>query len=303
MKGKSILKQKKVNEVNELEKSISESDYINIIIIHNIDENQIFTAFSLKKLFCKIKPTNLKDIYLSFHYLCNSPELFENLGGKEYLGAIFYILLFILEEESPKVKNLKDVFLDDILLLVKKLYLSKKLSNKDILLLVKFVSFTSIHSRKEISQNSVDLLMSLSNSQIKNYSRIELAFKFIEKINNSSITYDFCKFLEKCILTNKNNFNLFIEKTDLLNFLFLEDDENKILKFLTENYSFKYNRRFLTTFLDKINSTYDIKNKNNNTIELLENLNRSILFITELKENEDTLYEKDPYFFNKKFLF
>ena len=39
----------------ESEKNISESDYINIIIIHNIDENQIFTAFSIKKLFSQIK--------------------------------------------------------------------------------------------------------------------------------------------------------------------------------------------------------------------------------------------------------
>ena len=303
MKKKSILKHQKVTEQNDSEKNISESDYINIIIIHNIDENQIFTAFSLKKIFSKLKQPNLKDILLSFHHLCNSPELFDNLKGKEYLGAIFYMLLFILEEETPKIKSIKDVFLNDIILLVKKLFLSKKLNNKDILLLIKFITFTSIHPRKEITQNNVDLLMSLSNSQIKNYSRIELAFKFIEKINNSSITYDFCKFLEKCILTNKNNFNLFIEKTDLLNFLFLEDDENKILKFLTEIYSFKFNRRFLTTFLDKINSTYDIKNKNNNTIELLENLNRSILFVTELKENEDTLYEKDPYFLTKSFYF
>ena len=49
MKKKSILKHQKVTEQNDSEKNISESDYINIIIIHNIDENQIFTAFSLKK--------------------------------------------------------------------------------------------------------------------------------------------------------------------------------------------------------------------------------------------------------------
>ena len=303
MKKKSSLRQPKTGEQNELEKNISESDYINIIIIHNIDENQIFTAFSLKKLFSKLHKPNFKDISLSFHYLCNSPELFENLKGKEYLGALFHILLFILEEESPEMKNLKDVFIIDIILLVKKLYLSKKLNNKDILLLVKFISFTSIHSRKEITQNNVDLLMSLSNRQIKNYSRIELALKFIQQINNASITSEFCKFLEKSILTNKNNFYLFAEKTDLLKFLFLEDEENKILNFLTEIYSFKFNRHFLTLFLNKINIAYDIKNKNNNTIELLNELNKTILFIIQLKEKEDFLYEKDPYILSKSFYF
>jgi len=123
MKKKSILKHQKVTEQNDSEKNISESDYINIIIIHNIDENQIFTAFSLKKIFSKLKQPNLKEILLSFHHLCNSPELFDNLKGKEYLGAIFYILLFILEEETPKIKNIKEVFLNDIILLVKKLFL------------------------------------------------------------------------------------------------------------------------------------------------------------------------------------
>ena len=38
----------KKKSVIESEKNISESDYINIIIIHNIDENQIFTAFQLR---------------------------------------------------------------------------------------------------------------------------------------------------------------------------------------------------------------------------------------------------------------
>ena len=303
MKKKSSIKPQKSKEQKESEKNISESDYINIIIIHNIDENQIFTAFSLKKLYSQIKPPNFKEICLSFHYLCNSPELLENIKGKEYLGAIFYILLFILEEESSKMKNLKEVFLNDIILLVNKLYLSKKLSNKDILLLVKFISFTSIHSRKEITQNNVELLMSLSNRQMKNYERFQLAMKLIEKINNASITYEFCKFLQTRFFNNKNNYYLFIQNTDLLQFLFLNDEENKILNFLTEIYSFKFNRHFLTLFLNKINIAYDIKNKNNNTIELLHELNKTVLFITQLKENEDLLFDEDPYILKKSFYF
>ena len=287
----------------ESEKNISESDYINIIIIHNIDENQIFTAFSIKKLFSQIKSSNFNNICLSFHHLCNSPELFKNLKGNEYLGAIFYILLFVLEEESPKMNNLKEIFLNDIILLVGKLYSSKKLSNKDILLLTKFISFTSIHTRKAITQNNVDLLMSLSNSQIKNYSRLELAMKLIQQINNAQITYDFCLFLNRCFFNNKYNFSLFVEKIDILRFLFLNDNDNKIINFLTELYSFKYNRHFLSLFLNKISNVYDIKNKNINTIEILKDLNKSILFISQLKEKEDKKYEKDPYILSKAFYF
>ena len=303
MKKKSVNKGTKTKEQNELEKNIPESDYINIIIIHNIDENQIFTAFSLKKLFCKLKEPNFKNIFLTFHHVCNSPELFDNLKGKEYLGAIFFILLFVLEEESPKIEKLKEVFLTDIILLVHKLFLSKKLSNKDILLLAKFISFTSIHLRKEINQNNVDLLMSLSNKLIKYYSRLELAMKIITEINTASITLEFCKFLQRHFLGNKINLMIFTQKTHLLNFIFLQDEENKILHFLSDIYSFKYNRNFLDLFLNKINSKYDIKNKSGNTIDILKELNQTILFLTQLKEIEDKKYENDPYILNKSFYF
>ena len=58
MKKKSSLKPPKTKEQKESEKIISESDYINIIIIHNIDENKLFTAFSLKSLFIQLKQPN-----------------------------------------------------------------------------------------------------------------------------------------------------------------------------------------------------------------------------------------------------
>ena len=303
MKKKSVNKGAKVKEKNEMEKNISETDYINIIIIHNIDENQIFTVFSIKKLFDKLKEQNIKNVFLAFHHLCNSPELFDNLKGKEYLGAIFFILLFVLEEESPKIENLKEAFLADIILLVNKLFLSKKLSNKDILLLAKFISFTSIHLRKEITQNNVDLLMSLSNKLIKYYSRLKLAIQIIIEINSASITYEFCKFLQKHFLGNKINLMIFTQKTDLLNLIFLQDEENKVLDFLADIYSFKYNRHFLDLFLSKINSKYDIKNKNVNTIDIFKDLNKTILFIAQLKEKEEIQYENDPYILNKSFYF
>ena len=303
MKKKLVNKGTKVKEKNEMEKNISETDYINIIIIHNIDENQIFTVFSIKKLFDKLKEQNIKNVFLAFHHLCNSPELFDNLKGKEYLGAIFFILLFVLEEESPKIENLKEAFLADIILLVNKLFLSKKLSNKDILLLAKFISFTSIHLRKEITQNNVDLLMSLSNKLIKYYSRLELAIQIIIEINSASITYEFCKFLQKHFLGNKINLMIFTQKTDLLNLIFLQDEENKVLDFLADIYSFKYNRHFLDLFLSKINSKYDIKNKNVNTIDIFKDLNKTILFIAQLKEKEEIQYENDPYILNKSFYF
>ena len=285
------------------DKCISESDYINIMIINNIDENKIFTAFSLNKLINSLKEDNFKNILLSFHYLCNSNQQFNILKGKEYLNTIFHILLFIMEADNEKLKIQKKIFLDDMILLVEKLFLSKKLSDKDILLLLKFIAFTSFQDRKEITQQSLDLLMHLSNSQIKNYKRFEFIFQMIKKLNCPKITYDFCIFLQKHIFKNKENFFLFTKKTDLLNFLFLNDEDDKILKFLSEIYSFNYNRGFITIFIDKIKEAYDIKNKNNKTIEVLSKLNKTISFISELKRIEDSKYEKDPFLLSKCFAF
>ena len=171
---------KRISVVKEHEKCIPETDYINIIIINNINENQIFNAFSLVKLIHSLKEENFNNILISFHYLCNSNQLFNKLNGKEYLSAIFHIFLYVMECDDEKLKNQKKIFLDDIILLIEKLFLSKKLNDKDLLLLLKFISFTSMKDRKEIYQHNIDSLVSLSNNQIKNYKRFQYVFEIIK---------------------------------------------------------------------------------------------------------------------------
>ena len=293
---------KRISVVKEHEKCIPETDYINIIIINNINENQIFNAFSLVKLIHSLKEENFNNILISFHYLCNSNQLFNKLNGKEYLSAIFHIFLYVMECDDEKLKNQKKIFLDDIILLIEKLFLSKKLNDKDLLLLLKFISFTSMKDRKEIYQHNIDSLVSLSNNQIKNYKRFQYVFEIIKKINYPKLTYDYFQFLQKNIFKNKENFFLFGQKLDLLNFLFLDDPENKIMTFLSEIYSFKFNRHFLNIFINEIIEAYDIKNKNTNSIEILNKLNKSILFLTELKKYEDIKYEKDQNMLPKCFV-
>jgi hypothetical protein len=55
--------------------------------------------------------------------------------------------------------------------------------------------------------------------------------------------------------------------------------------------------------MNKIKEAYDIKNKDKNSIEVLEKLNKTISFITELKKIEDNKYEKDPNILPKCFVF
>ena len=301
MKNKTGTKRKALN-AKDYDKCISETDYINIIIINNIDENKIFTAFSLNKLINSIKEENFKNILLSLHYLCNSNQIFNKLKGKEYLSVIFHIILFIFESDEVKLKGQKKLFLNDIILLVRKLFLSKKLNEKDILLLLKFISFSSIHERKEINQKNLDLLMNLSNSQIKYYNKFKFIFELIKRIDYSKITFQFCLFLQKYIFKNKANYFLFTKKVDLLDFLFLQDDDGKILNFLCETYSFKFNKGFINIFMNEIKEIYDIKNKDKNSIEILQKLDKSISFISELTKKEDNKYEIDPFLLSKCFV-
>jgi hypothetical protein len=108
------------------------------------------------------------------------------------------------------------------------------------------------------------------------------------------ITLEFCEFLNAQFLINKTNILILTENTDLLELLFLNDQNVFVLDFLSKIYSFRSDKRFLELFIEKIKNIYkERRDKNiakenevemNNSLNnLLSNLNRSILFIQSLK--------------------
>ena len=282
---------------------ISETEYLNKIFINNIDKDVSFISFSLKKLVNSLKEENYKNILISMHYLCNSKELFNDMKGDQYFGSILYIILFILEADEAKLKNQRNLFLNDIILLIEKLFLSKIFDEKDLMNLIKFISFTSIYDRREINQENLELLNHLSNCRIRNYERFKLVLELLKRINCPKFTYDFCAFLKDNFFGNKANFYILTSKIDLLEFLFIKDEDNKLMDFLSEIYSFKYNRHFIGLIMDQIKEIYDVKNKNNNSIEILHKLNKSILFIHELQKKEEKKYSENEFLLPKCFVF
>ena len=302
MKNKERVKPK-LMELKFQNNCISETEYLNKIFINNIDKDISFTSFSLKKLVYSLKEENYKNILISMHYLCNSKELFNNLKGDKYFSSILYIILFILEADEAKLKNQRKLFLNDIILLIEKLFLSKILDEKKLMNLIKFISYTSIYDRREINQENIDLLNHMSNCRIRNYERFKLVLELIKKINCPKFTYDFCVFLKDKFFGNKSNFYMITSKIDLLEFLFIKDEENKIMDFLSEIYSFKYNRHFIDLIMEQIKEIYDIKNKNNNSIEILPKLNKSILFIQNLQKKEEKKYNENEFLLPKCFIF
>ena len=282
---------------------ISETEYLNKIFINNIDKDISFISFSLKKLVYSLKEENYKNILISMHYLCNSKELFNSMKGDQYFSSILYIILFILEADEAKLKNQRNLFLNDIILLIEKLFLSKIFDEKNMKNLIKFISYISIYDRREINQENLELLNHLSNCRIRNYKRFKLVLELIKRINCPKFTYDFCIFLKDNFFGNKANFYILTSKIDLLEFLFIKDEDNKIMDFLSEIYSFKYNRRFIELIMDQIKETYDVKNKNNNSIEILHKLNKSILFIHELQKKEEKKYSENEFLLPRCFIF
>ena len=302
MKNKEGIKQKSM-ETKIQNNYISETEYLNKIFINNIDKDISFTSFSFKKLVYSLKEENYKNILISMHYLCNSKELFNNMKGQQYFSSILYIILFIIEADEAKLKNQRNLFLNDIVLLIEKLFLSKIFDEKSMMNLIKFISYSSIYDRREINLENLELLNHLSNCRIRNYERFKLVLEIIKRINCPKLTYDFCLLLKDNFFGNKANFYILTAKIDLLELLFIEDEENKIMEFLCEIYSFKYNSHFIGLIMDQIKETYDIKNKNNNSIEILHKLNKSILFMHELQKKEEKKYSENEFLMPKSFIF
>ena len=198
----------------------------------------------------------------------------------------------------------KKKLLKEIANLIFKLYTMNIFNNSDILLIIKFIIYSSIYQRKDIYDNKTESLNELNNKIINNYNIFKYSIEIVKIINNFEITEQYYEFLINKILKNKTNLFLISNKLDLLELLFLENNENnekKIIKFLAEVYSFKYNKSFLDIFFQKINNKYSYY-KVFNPIDLFNDINKSLFLLKELQNKEDELYKKDSYILNYGFV-
>jgi hypothetical protein len=185
-----------------------------------------------------------------------------------------------------------------------KLYLNNIIDDSDIVLIIKFIIFSSIYERKEIDNVKVDFLSNLTNKRIKNYEIFKYSIEIVKEINKKEITEIFLEFLGNKVLQNKTNMFLISKKSDMLNLLYLDENKEKkipiILDSLSKIYSFKYNKFFLDIFFGKINDKY--KDNNHNPIDLLNDINKSLSLLKYLQNKEDDIYKKDSYFLSHGFV-
>ena len=295
--------------------AISQTQYINNIICNNFElyEEQ-FTKNNndiclIELYFSLYKTKYFYKYYNKIQYISNIKSFYKynhnKIKHKNYVCCFIYLILYLFEINNSIIYNKKEILLDKIINILFKLYKMKNFNNSDILVIIKFIIFSSIYERKEIDIIRIDLLMDLSNKKINNYEIFKYSFEVVKKINNLEITQQFCEFLKNNILKNKSNFFMISTKSDLLHLLYLSDEningKGKILKFISDIYSFKYNKFFLDIFFQKINERYKDYNTNNQ-IDLLRDINKSIFILRELQNKEDDIYKKDSYILNHGFI-
>ena len=291
---------------------ITETEYINTIISHNIMDNFNISFFSFKKIFPKSN-SNLLCFIRRMKFICASKSNYKKLQKDSYLNLLLNLALIELEYKNDN-QDIRINLLKNYASLLNKIYLNKKIKLRDISIIIKFLAYSSIYRRKEINKDNVNLLKKLTGSQIKYYENIKLIIEIIKKLNIAMITLEFCEFLNAQFLVNKTNILILTESTDLLELLYLNDQNVFVLDFLSKIYSFRSDNRFLELFIEKIKSIYKERRDKNiakeNEVEmniflsnLLYNLNRSILFIQSLKQNEENQNKEDSFFPEKGFLF
>ena len=292
--------------------SIKQSEYINAIIKNNIIDKYQYPLSNIKTI---SSSNNIFLIHLirKMNYICSSNSNYKQLKNDKFLNLFLYLALNILEYK-PNTKGIKELLFKNYILLLNKLYLHQKLSLRDISILIKFITISSVYKRKDISKDNINQLKKVSEEKIKYYETIEFVIDIIKKLNISMITMEFCEFLNANFLSVKSNIFIITEKTKLLELLFLNDQNDFILDFLSKIYSFRTNKSILGLFINKIKDIYKERRDkniskenelemNNSFLNLLNNLSRSILFINSLKQNEENKSKDDSFFPKKGFVF
>jgi hypothetical protein len=287
---------------------IKASEYINTIISKNIIDNIKIPIFDLNKV-----KYNLKHVMRKMRYICSSQLNYKQLQKDNYLYLFLNLSLYLLEYKT-NIKQQKEILLNNYVILLNKIFLIKKIGIRDISILIKFLTYSSIYNRNEINNNNINVLEKLTGNRIKSYERIQFVIDIIKKLNIPMLSIEFCEFLNAQFLMNKYNTYLLAKKTDLLELIFLKDQNDYVLDCISKIYSFRSNKSFLELFIEKIKDVYkerrdkNMNNKNetemnNFLLNLLYNINRSILFIKSIKQNEENKTKEDSYFPEHGFLF
>ena len=282
--------------------SVSKIKFINLIFQTFLADNKISfdNKFFEFNIFSSFKQSDFGKIFFKINFItkpCNKYITSRMRNNKLYSSMFIYILLFSIEEKDFFYKFNSEIFKQNYLSILIKLYKQKIIDKDNLLLIVEFISLLSIYERNDFTSNEFP-----KNRIIKNYKIFKYSLDIIKKTNDIKITKEFLNYISKNILNYKVNRFLITEETDILEFISIYPDNNFIIDFLANLYSFRYSKSFLDVFMNQIKTVYNIKNKNKQTLDILDLLKTDLCLLRTMQEIELKRYKDDPYLPNHGFV-
>jgi len=282
--------------------SVSKIKFINLIFQNFLADNKISfdNKFFEFNIFSSFKQSDFCKIFFKINFItkpCNKYITSRMKNNKLYSSMFIYILLFSIEEKDFFFKFNSEIFKQNYLSILIKLHKQKIIDKDNLLLIVEFISLLSIYERNDFTSNEFP-----KNRIIKNYKIFKYSLDIIKKTNDIKITKEFLNYISKNILNYKVNRFLITEETDILEFISIYPDNNFIIDFLANLYSFRYSKSFLDVFMNQIKTVYNIKNKNKQTLDILDLLKTDLCLLRTMQEIELKRYKEDPYLPNHGFV-
>ena len=282
---------------------ISKSKFIKILFENNFDniDNTFDNIFVEYNSLNKFRSCNFSKIFYKINFISkNSSSKYISTKMKNnnrYSSLFIHLILFLSEDNKLFTKLRRNNLLKKYIAILLKLYREKIIDKNNLLIIIEFISLLSIYDRNDFIAYEMP-----KNRIIKKYFIFKYSLQIIKKINEAEIAESFLKFINKAILKYKVNLFLITDKTDILELIYINPNKRFILDFLANIYSFKYSNKFLDIFINQIKDTYDLKNNNKPTIEVLKFLQNDIYLLKTMQEIELKRYKQDPYVLNQGFV-
>ena len=274
---------------------ISPSQLIDFILQKNFKINKMKTKnIFLEKKISLFKHKYYPKLFSMTKFLTKTKSNYTidlKYNGK-YLNAFLYTILFLFEE-NKKTKGKMNLLLEHFLLFLQKLYKEFILEDVTLITIIKYVVYLSIYERDSIYIKNNESLPKLK--LIRNYYFFKYSIDIVKTINQIDITREYLNFLNEEVIDYKPNPFIITKRVDMLGLINLNDKKEIILEFLAKLYSFKYSKSFLDVFIKQIIETYDIKNNDKSTINVLKYLNKDLALLNLMQKKEKKKYKEDPF--------
>ena len=134
---------------------ISQTQFINNIINNHFESNMEQLKKNnndyciLEQYFSSYKPKNFYKYYYKIKYISNIKSFYkvdkDKIKNKNYIISFIYLIIYLIRVNDSKINNKKEILLENIIEILHKLYSINLFQNSDILIIIKFIIYSSIY--------------------------------------------------------------------------------------------------------------------------------------------------------------